>query len=120
MTKRKPTIITKQINDDSAVLTLRVDAAIADFRGHFASYPLLPGVTQIDWAVHFGITLLNSKKSFGGMEAIKFQEPIVPDDIVELTLNWQAKNGVLQFRYYSMKEGQKEKVMHSSGRVRLG
>ena len=119
MTKRKPTILAQQINDDRAVLMLKIDAAIADFQGHFSSYPLLPGVTQIDWAVYFGTTLLNTKKEFGGMEVIKFQEPIVPDDFVVLTLNWQADNGVLLFRYHSMKEDQQEKVIHSSGKIRL-
>ncbi|WP_407676560.1 ApeI family dehydratase [Photobacterium obscurum] len=119
MNKRKPTIIDQQINDSTAVLTLKVDADIVDFQGHFPSYPLLPGVTQVDWAVHYGKTLLNAHCEFGGMDAIKFQEPILPDSIIELSLTWFAEKEKLHFSYTSVKEGKPEPVTHSSGRIKL-
>ncbi|MGF1759094.1 3-hydroxyacyl-ACP dehydratase [Photobacterium sagamiensis] len=113
MTKRKPTIIAQHIADDRAVLTLKVDADILDFQGHFPSHPLLPGVTQIDWALFYGQTLLNAHPNFAGMEVIKFQNPILPDSIVELSLNWSEEKQKLQFTYSS------EKGPHSSGRIKL-
>ncbi|PSW06881.1 3-hydroxyacyl-ACP dehydratase [Photobacterium lipolyticum] len=113
MTKRKPTIITQKITNDSAVLTLKVDADILDFQGHFPSHPLLPGVTQIDWAFFYGQILLNAHPNFAGMEVIKFQNPILPDSIVELTLCWSEDKQKLQFSYTS------ENGPHSSGRIKL-
>lgn len=118
--KRKPTIIAQQLKDNRAVLTLKVDADIIDFLGHFSSHPLLPGVTQIDWAVYFGKKLLNAHNEFGGMEAVKFQEPILPDSIVELTLTWAVEKGNLHFSYISIIDDQFEPVTHSSGRIKLG
>ncbi|OLQ74336.1 3-hydroxyacyl-ACP dehydratase [Photobacterium proteolyticum] len=117
--KRKPTVIDTQLTNSSALLRLKVDADIVDFQGHFPSYPLLPGVTQIDWAIYYGKTLLKTPSEFGGMEAIKFQEPIRPDSIVELSLNWLAEKGKLQFSFYSVTDRAEERVTHSSGKIRL-
>jgi len=117
--KRKPTVIETQLTGNSAVLTLKVDGNIVDFQGHFSSYPLLPGVTQIDWAVYYGRTLFDIPSEFGGMDVIKFQEPIQPDSIVELALNWIAEKEKLQFSFYSVAEGTSKRVTHSSGRIKL-
>ena len=37
-----------------ATLTLRLhaDAELFWFRGHFPTLPILPGVAQLDWALH--------------------------------------------------------------------
>jgi len=117
--KRKPTVIDTQLTDNGAVLKLKADADIVDFQGHFPAYPLLPGVTQIDWAVYYGKTLLNTPAEFCGMEAIKFQEPIQPENIVELTLSWQAEKEKLQFSFHSLAASTGERVIHSSGRIKL-
>ncbi|EAS45471.1 3-hydroxyacyl-ACP dehydratase [Photobacterium profundum] len=113
MIKRKPTIIAQRISDNSAVLTLKADADILDFQGHFSSHPLLPGVTQIDWAMHYGQTLLHANPLFAGMEVVKFQEPILPDSTVELSLTWSDEKQKLHFVYTS------DKGTHSSGRIKL-
>lgn len=113
MQQRKATIIEQQITADKAVLTLQIDAAIADFEGHFPDYPLLPGVTQIDWAIYYGKKLLNAGDRFAGMEVIKFQEPILPGSTVLLTLTWDSEKQKLHFAYSSSAS------QHSSGRIKL-
>ncbi len=113
MSQRKATIIEQKIEDNEALLTLKVDGSIADFSGHFPNYPLLPGVTQIDWAIYFGKKLLNAGDKFAGMEVIKFQEPILPEQIVQLKLKWDATKEKLYFTYQS------EGKHHSSGRIKL-
>lgn len=113
MPQRKATIIEQQISANKASLTLQVDADITDFEGHFPGYPLLPGVTQIDWAIFYGKKLLNTGTRFAGMEVIKFQEPILPNSIILLTLTWDADKQKLHFSYSS------ETSQHSSGRIKL-
>ncbi len=113
MSQRKATIIEQQIIDNKATLTLQVDADITDFEGHFPGYPLLPGVTQIDWAIFYGKKILNCGSRFAGMEVIKFQEPILPNSVVLLTLTWHADKQKLHFVYSS------ENSRHSSGRIKL-
>ena len=113
MQQRKATILEQQISANKAILTLQIDAEIADFEGHFLKYPLLPGVTQIDWAIFYGKKLLNTGTRFAGMEVIKFQEPILPNSIVLLTLTWDAEKQKLHFTYNS------ESSQYSSGRIKL-
>ncbi|MGU3845462.1 ApeI family dehydratase, partial [Vibrio diabolicus] len=66
MDKRKPTIQNIEVSDHTAELSLRVDADILDFQGHFSHFPLLPGVTQIDWALFYAVQYMNTPKVFKG------------------------------------------------------
>ncbi|HAS6134267.1 TPA: 3-hydroxyacyl-ACP dehydratase [Vibrio vulnificus] len=117
-TKRKPTVLASQVDGHSATLQLRVDHDLLDFSGHFTHFPLLPGVTQIDWAMFYGQTLLQCPAAFKGMEVIKFQEPILPDAQVTLSLVWDESKAKLQFSYTSSRDG--KRVSHSSGKMKLG
>lgn len=123
MTKRKPTIISTQTqaqdeNQPSVVITMRVDDDILDFTGHFANHPLLPGVTQVDWAIYYGQMHLQANSVFQGMEVLKFQEPILPNTEVELELRWVKDKEKLYFAF-SSKQGESVSK-HSSGRILLG
>ncbi|MDT8867540.1 ApeI family dehydratase [Vibrio fluvialis] len=118
MTKRKPTLLATDIQPSQATLSLRVDADILDFSGHFPQFALLPGVSQIDWAIFYACELLSTPGQFKGMEVIKFQEPILPDMEVTLTLNWDADKQKLAFQYRSERDG--HPVVHSSGKMKLG
>ncbi len=123
MTKRKPSIISinqkpASDNSTSVVITMRVDDDILDFTGHFPGHPLLPGVTQIDWAIFYGQEYLQANTVFQGMEVLKFQEPILPNTEVELELKWVSDKAKLYFNYRSYCD---EAVSnHSSGRIVLG
>ena len=115
MAQTKPTII-KQIKTDKEItLLLQIDPEIAYFSGHFDNYPILAGVVQLDWAIHYGKALLDCGTRFMGMEVIKFQQPIFPDTKVLLTLRWDKEKQKLYFSYTSG-----ENNNHSSGRIKLG
>lgn len=118
MEKRKPTIIAVENKENSVTLTMKVDADILDFRGHFTHFPLLPGVSQIDWALHYAIEHLQTPPTFKGMEVIKFQEPILPDSTVDLSLVWDGEKQKLAFKYSSLRDEQL--IIHSSGKMKLG
>ncbi|MFT6925901.1 MAG: acyl-coenzyme A synthetase/AMP-(fatty) acid ligase/3-hydroxymyristoyl [Psychromonas sp.] len=111
--RSKATIIEQVVSENTALLTLRIDADLIYFDGHFPDYSILPGVTQLDWAIYYAKKMLNSGTRFAGMEVIKFQQPILPNDIVQLTLTWFADKQTLQFSYASAGN------THSSGRVKL-
>jgi 3-hydroxymyristoyl/3-hydroxydecanoyl-(acyl carrier protein) dehydratase len=114
MNKRKPSILSQLIDGDSATLTLGVDSDIYDFSGHFAQFPLLPGVTQIDWVMHYAKQILKISAPFSGMEVIKFQQPILPGAQVQLTLNWDSNRHKLAFQYAAV-----DGAIHSSGKIKL-
>ncbi|MCL9774237.1 ApeI family dehydratase [Vibrio methylphosphonaticus] len=118
MTKRKPTVLQSDVQSPCATLSLQVDEDILDFCGHFADFPLLPGVTQIDWALYYAVELLKVPSAFKGMEVIKFQEPILPDAIITLSLHWNDETQKLAFKYSSVSGD--DGIVHSSGKMKLG
>ncbi|WP_434358624.1 3-hydroxyacyl-ACP dehydratase [Parasalinivibrio latis] len=109
--QRKPTLLRAETDGHNATLTLKIDRELEDFKGHFPTFPLLPGVTQIDLAVRYAMEYLPTEGVFGGMEVIKFQDPILPDSIITLTLKWDEEKHKLYFSYQSGDRA------HSSGRI---
>jgi 3-hydroxymyristoyl/3-hydroxydecanoyl-(acyl carrier protein) dehydratase len=99
---------------DKAVLKLRLPGGLLYFQGHFPSSPILPGVTQVDWALRMGRDLFPVKGEFLGMEALKFQQVLQPGDEVELSLEFREDRNALSFRFVSAKG------RHSSGLLFFG
>ena len=117
MTYRKATICKQTVTDNEVKLSLLIDPKLTDFKGHFPGFPILPGVTQLDWAIAYGKQFLNCPTIFKGMEVIKFQEAILPNNNVDLTLIWNPEKSKLTFSYTS--EGEQGVIKHSSGRIKL-
>ncbi|PLV62108.1 hydroxymyristoyl-ACP dehydratase [Erwinia sp. B116] len=101
---------------DRLELLLRVDAELFWFQGHFPAQPLLPGVAQLDWAIHYATQLLVPGKAFVAVESIKFQHPVLPGASLALTLSWQAPQK-LTFLYEIIQP--QGRTPASSGKVTL-
>lgn len=93
------------------LLELRVPADLFYFDGHFTGAPLLPGVVQVEWALHFARLYLDLPAQFRAMHALKFQQPVLPERPVRLALDYDASKASLQFRYLS------DAGQHASGRI---
>lgn len=106
-----PTIINIDIYEQKCIFTLHALAETAYFGGHFPEHPILPGVTQIHWAVQLARSHYVLPSVFLKMEAVKFQRIIVPDSIIKLDLEWDPIKQRLYFAFYS------EAGAHSSGRI---
>ncbi|MCR6701827.1 MAG: hypothetical protein NVV68_12020 [Dokdonella sp.] len=98
----------------TARLRLTIDADLPWFDGHFPGAPIVPGVTQIDWAIGFARELFALPPAFRGLEALKFQQVIVPGGEVELDLAYSAERGQLTFRLSSAAGP------HAGGRIAFG
>ncbi|NNG21872.1 AMP-binding protein [Telluria aromaticivorans] len=96
------------------LLELTVPADLLYFDGHFSVAPVLPGVVQVDWAIHYGRSYFDLGEGFGGINALKFQQMIRPDQPVQLELVHDSTKGQLNFRYFS------DAGPHASGRILLG
>ena len=81
------------------VLDLHVVPEIVHFTGHFPGAALLPGVVQVDWAVHFARQYLPLEGVFSALENLKFLGVIVPDIRLQLSLAWDAERKRLDFSY---------------------
>ena len=90
---------------------LSITADLLVFDGHFPGAPVLPGLAQLDWAIGWARECFALPASFLRLEALKFQQPIVPGTRVQLELHWDAGRTSLQFEFRSAAG------RHSSGRV---
>lgn len=106
---RRPALRAVAPTDAGQDLTLLIDPALPQFAGHFPGHPILAGVVQLEWAEMFGRERFGITGEFAGMDALKFQRVIRPQQRVTLSLTWAA--GRLGFSYRS-DEGQ-----HASGRL---
>lgn len=103
---------------EQIVLELRVDRNLFWFNGHFSHQPILPGVAQLDWVMHYGAEILVPEGySFSAIENIKFQRPVLPRDRLRLTLLWHASKQQLSFTFHIL-DVDEERVA-SSGKIKL-
>jgi acyl-CoA synthetase (AMP-forming)/AMP-acid ligase II/3-hydroxymyristoyl/3-hydroxydecanoyl-(acyl carrier protein) dehydratase len=96
------------------LFALTVPADLLYFDGHFTVAPVLPGVVQVDWAIHYGRLHFGLTGPFAGMNALKFQQMIRPGAPLSLELTWDEVKRSLNFRYFS------DAGAHASGRILLG
>ncbi|PEI03071.1 hydroxymyristoyl-ACP dehydratase [Pantoea agglomerans] len=107
----------RELQADSVTLTLKIEAGLFWFQGHFPELPILPGVAQLDWVMHYGVSLLATGKQFAAIENIKFQQPVPPDSLLQLRIDWDAEKSRLSFRY-SLLNGDDEQSA-SNGKIAL-
>ncbi|MGB9098693.1 3-hydroxyacyl-ACP dehydratase FabZ family protein [Erwinia sp.] len=112
-----PVELSCQQQADKVELELKVEADLFWFRGHFPTQPILPGVAQLDWVMHYGLSLLAPGKQFSAIENIKFQQPILPGKTLKLTLSWQEAKNWLLFDYQILGDEQPQRA--SSGKISL-
>ena len=82
------------------LLNCVVPADLLFFNGHFKGHPVLPGVVQIDWAIAFAEELLGVQNTFSEMRQLKFQNLILPDAAIKLSLSFDEEKNILVFRYF--------------------
>lgn len=110
---RLPQMVIVAQTPGRAELTLTVPPDLLYFDGHFHVAPVLPGVVQVDWAIHYAREVLGLHGTFGGINALKFQQMIRPGHPVRLELAYDQAKGSLNFRYFS------DAGAHASGRILL-
>lgn len=92
---------------------LSLSPELQAFDGHFPGNPILPGVSQVDWALQLGTVLMPANARFQAVEQLKFQQILRPEHKVRLRLEWQPDKLRLQFQYQS------EQGLHSQGRLQM-
>jgi 3-hydroxymyristoyl/3-hydroxydecanoyl-(acyl carrier protein) dehydratase len=99
MADRLPRILAIRPRQDGVELDLVVQPELLWFQGHFPELPILPGVVQLDWAVHFaheqGVIEAPAARAF----QVKFRAVVTPRDALTLVLQRQAKGGRVAFEF---------------------
>lgn len=94
-----PPILHSNIGMDNIELRLLVAADLESFKGHFPEQAVLPGVTQLDWAVRLGCQYFGYCEAVANLEVLKFQQLILPGQEVTLSISNNAAKGKLTFAY---------------------
>ncbi|HTB34184.1 MAG TPA: AMP-binding protein, partial [bacterium] len=108
-----PDLIFARRGEKGVELELLLDPDLHWFQGHFPGAPILPGVVQVHWAVHFAAEHLGLQGAFRSMQALKFQRPLRPGQRIRLVLTPRADGRSFEFAYHT------EAGRHASGRVTL-
>lgn len=106
-----PHIISTSLTDASATWRLRIDETLPYFDGHFHNQPVLPGVTQLDWAIQLGCAHFQYPLHATTLEVLKFQNLILPGIDVDLSITLDTKKHKLSFVYSD------QQTRFSSGRI---
>lgn len=94
-----PEIIAQRTQATHSEIDLCVDAGNPWFNGHFPAQPILPGVVQIGWAVHFAHAFFGLGPAVRNLEQIKFRRPIMPGARLTLRLTPAADGDRLRYEF---------------------
>jgi 3-hydroxymyristoyl/3-hydroxydecanoyl-(acyl carrier protein) dehydratase len=97
----EPIVIEQRVTPTEASLQLAIPLDIAYVAGHFPDAPIVPGVVQLKWAIDRARSLLAVAGDLRRIEALKFQQVMVPGAFVTLTLKWAPADRKLSFAYQS-------------------
>ncbi|QGM79968.1 hypothetical protein [Otariodibacter oris] len=106
-----PIWIKKEYQDEQLVLKGKVPIDLTFFKGHFAGFPLVPGVIELQWVNDQITECLGVQKTILRVDNLKFQKFLRPNDDIELHLTWQPENNRVIFQLKTDNE------MCSSGRI---
>ncbi len=109
-----PEVVKATPDEDRCALLLKIAADSPAFLGHFPGVPILPGITQVDWALKLArLHMPQIEGDFHSLTDLKFRRVIEPNTTLRLELSWSPPQ--LDFRYVSDTGSE----VFSQGRIRL-
>src|SRR5437868_11806839 len=84
--------------DGAALFEFRFPADDPLFAGHFPGHPLLPGIFQIELARFAGERLLGCRLEIREIPKAKFLRPILPEEIIRLSLKFTEQGNIIDTR----------------------
>ncbi len=96
-----PIVSNLVVDADSRTLEclLRVPFDLPVFEGHFRGIPIVPGVTQVGWAIELALAHEIVSSRLVGISAAKFCRIVQPGMSLDVQLAPAAQAGQLQFTY---------------------
>jgi 3-hydroxymyristoyl/3-hydroxydecanoyl-(acyl carrier protein) dehydratase len=85
---------------------VRVPERYGYFAGHFPGYPLMPGAAQLsELVVPFVRAVRPELGKLTRMARLKFQERIVPNDVIEVSLSFGSASAEEHSVEFALKRG---------------
>lgn len=95
------------------MLDLYIDDDMHWLEGHFPEQPVVAGVVQTHWAAEFAKKLFNTGDEFVRIDTLKFQQVILPEQRLQLTLERSEadENYAIKFRF------SRDEIIFSEGKL---
>ncbi|OSQ38315.1 AMP-binding protein [Thalassospira mesophila] len=94
-----PTILARSVENDLARIEMRMEPGLLYFKGHFDGSPVLPGVVQLHWAVHYARGAFDIVITLHEITQLKYRKVITPTDQIHLLLQCDRIRGQVKFTY---------------------
>lgn len=107
-----PSVNAIEKNNENILLSLTINADLKCFKGHFDDVAVVPGVVQLDWAIHYAKEKLLVTGDVLDVSVLKFQKLMLPDMEVKLEIIKKSANK-FNFTYFNGED------KFSSARVEL-
>ncbi|ABV34934.1 thioester dehydrase family protein [Shewanella sediminis HAW-EB3] len=108
-----PRVLSTDIQVEAVEWRIFIDADLPFFDGHFPEQAVLPGVTQLDWAIRMGCEYFNYPADVATLEVLKFQQLMLPNSEVSLKISQNSSKTKLLFSYFD------DEKRFASGRILL-
>ncbi len=99
--------------DGGQCYRLRVPSGHSAFAGHFPNHPVLPGVVQLQWALHYAAQhwpIAPVAQEY----RVKFTKIITPEMPLQLTLHYNPGTSQLTFAYTHGDERCAQGTLHTT------
>lgn len=93
------TLLDESRDADTCIIDFVLPLDLACFAEHFPRAPVVPGVLQIDWALHMAAARFGTPAICRAIDQMKFQRLLRPGDRVRLTLRHDRARGAVHFAY---------------------
>ncbi|KLT72330.1 AMP-binding protein [Neisseria arctica] len=104
----------KQISDNEWLLESRVPLDLVYFGGHFANFPLVPGVVELQWVRDAAARFDWGRQAVVCVENLKYQQFLRPHDSIKLSLKYDGAKNKLTFKL------ENQEAVCASGRIVFG
>ncbi len=109
----QPITLQEEIAGNQVKCQLCMPADLLYFQGHFDGFPVLPGVTQVNWAVLYAKKYFGVQGKFYQMTNVKFKRIIRPGEILTLEICHDPIKNAITYNY------QNDKDAFSSGVIKF-
>lgn len=94
----EPIWLSQTTEEDWQIFTAKVPLDLVYFKGHFANFPLVPGVVEMQWVMDKIHAYFGKEKNIARFDNLKFQKFLRPNDKLELRLKWDEEKNRMAFQ----------------------
>lgn len=96
-----PVVLNTDLTKDCVDLLIRIPGDLLYLTGHFPEMPVVAGVVQVHWAVHFAGKIFGICDLVSDVSKLKFSNLMRPDDCLTLRLKHDTDKQLISYTYYN-------------------